>query len=118
MRNIFAGGGLSVLLLLPTGSLCKAALHGTVQDSSGAAVPRARVYVLRTPFPALSTLTDSAGSFQLPETGPGQCVVFAASPGLSGDKVSVSCDAPDALSLVIKPSAVSEAVVVTAERAE
>src|ERR1700681_4903138 len=99
MRHAYAGGGMAVLLFFFTGPLCRAALHGTVKDASGAAVPRARVYVLQPPFPARVAVTDATGAFQLAETRAGDCTLFASAPGLSGDKVQTPCDAGDAIDL-------------------
>ena len=118
MRHAYAGGGMAALLFFLTGPLCEAALHGTVKDASGAAVPRTRVYLLQPPFPARSAVSDSTGIFQFDETPPGNCTVFASGPGLSGEKVQTPCDASSAIGLVLRPSAVAETVIVTAERTE
>ncbi|HYM13781.1 MAG TPA: TonB-dependent receptor [Bryobacterales bacterium] len=117
MRYICVAGGLTALLLLSTGPLW-GDLRGNVKDFSGAAVPRARVFLLQTPQPAQTVSADSSGVFRFVNTRTGQCTVFASAPGLSGDKIETPCDRPDALDLVLRPSAVAEAVVVTAERTE
>ncbi len=118
MKCLFLRGGAAVLSLAFTAALCWAAIQGTVQDSSGAAVPHARIYVLQQPFPSRAVTADSAGAFRFPDLGAGRCTVFASAPGLSGGMVQTPCDSSEPLVLTLHPSAVAETVVVTAERTD
>src|SRR5712692_8020097 len=102
---------------LMAAALASAAIHGTVRDSSGAPVPRARIYLLKPPQPARVVTADSAGVFQISETTSGVCTIFASAPGLTGDKVEIPCQSAT-IALALHPSAVSETIVVTADRAE
>ncbi|MBI3694452.1 MAG: TonB-dependent receptor [Acidobacteria bacterium] len=105
-------------LLLFLGAPLWAGLHGVVQDSTGAVVPRARIHLLKPPRSAVTVVSDTAGAFRFPDAGPGLCTVFASAPGLSGDKTEVPCDRSEPLDLVLRPSALVETVVVTAERTD
>ncbi len=106
-----------ICVFLASGSLW-GAIHGTVQDGSGAAVPRARVFLLKPPLAARSAWSDISGAFRFDDPGAGRCVVFAVSPDLAGDKVETPCDASAPLTLVLRPAALAETVIVTAQRAE
>ena len=117
MRYAYVAGGWAALLLIST-SLAQGAIQGIVQDSSGAAVPHARVFLLKPPLPAKATTADSSGAFRFPDPGNGVCTLFASAPGLSGDKLEAACDRISAVELVLRPSALIETVVVTADRAE
>ncbi len=117
MRLRYLGGASAAFLL----AFCQfgwAAIHGTVQDPSGAVVPRARVYLLRKPAPAQAITADAAGSFSFTGVREGECTVFASAPGLSGDKIRTPCERSEPLVLTLRPSALVETVVVQAERAE
>ncbi|MBI3664702.1 MAG: TonB-dependent receptor [Acidobacteria bacterium] len=110
-------GGRAVLFLLFLGS-ASGAIHGTVKDSTGAVVPRARVYLLKPPQPVRTVAADSAGRFEFAGAGTGPCAIFSSASGLTGDKQEIPCDRSDPIELVLRPSALAETVVVTAERAE
>ena len=116
MRHAHVAGGLAALLFTFTAPL-RGELYGYVKDSTGAIVPRARVYLLKTTQPVQTVTTDSTGAFRFQDAGSGLCTVFAAAPGLSGEKLEVPCDRSEDLDLVLRPSALAETVVVKIGRA-
>ena len=117
MRHAHMAGGVAALLFICSGSL-RGELHGHVKDSTGALVPRARVYLLKTTQPVQTVTSDATGVFRFQDAGTGLCVVFASAPGLSGEQAELPCDRIESIELVVRPSALAETVVVTAERAE
>lgn len=116
MSNTHVAGGLAALLAFS--SSVWADISGTVLDSAGAAVPQAKVYLLKVTQPTQIATANSTGAFRFQDAGKGLCTVFASAPGLGGPKLELPCDRLEGLQLVLQPSAVTETVVVTAERTE
>jgi len=93
-------------------------IQGTVQDATGAIVPHARVYLLRPPHPARAATAESSGVFRFAGAGSGVCAILASAPGLSAEKLETPCDQSRPLVITLRPAALVETVVVTAERAD
>ncbi len=117
MKRLRCPGGLAAFLCIFPGALW-GAIHGTVQDATGAVVPRARIYLLKAPLAAQTAIADSTGAFRFRDAGSGRCTILAASPGLAGDRVEIPCDRADPLVLTLRPAAITETIVVEAERTE
>ena len=101
-------------LLISIGSFCHAAeVRGIVKDQSGAVVPNASVDY-RSPSSSLSTHSDSSGSFLLRTKELSGTIVVSA-PGFA--PATLPCCLADAhLVVSLKPAAVQDSIVVTAER--
>ena len=117
MKSLRWPGGLAAFLCIFPGAL-GGAIHGTVEDATGAVVPRARVYLLKTPHAAQTTIADSTGAFRFGHASAGRCAILAAAPGLAGDRTEIACDRADPLLLTLRPAAITETIVVQAERTE
>ena len=115
-RQISSGGMAALVVAFPFVTF--AAIHGAVQDSTGAVVPRARVYLLKTAGVPQSVVADASGAFRFRDAGAGHCTLVASAPGLSGEQVRVPCDRTEAVRIELRPSALVETVVVQAERPE
>ena len=104
----------ALTLLLVTALRAEASLHGTVRDATGAAIADAHLAATRPPGAAPCETTSAAdGTFTLDCVSPPEVVRIEA-PGFK----SVELTARDSLHVVLMPAAYTEAVVVTASRAE
>lgn len=103
--------GFFVVTFLYT-SFVYGAVRGVVKDSSGAIVPKAKVYLLVVPEPSQIFVTNDSGEFNFESTNKGSCTIFASAVGLTGKKLNIWCDQNKYLTLILYPSAVSETVVV------
>jgi hypothetical protein len=112
---------LALLSLQPIAFAQRASITGTVQDSSGAAVPQATVTaqskatnISRTAF------TDRSGTFQIVSLAPGAYHVWVAKNGFKTVEYAelvLTVDQVQTLDTTLVPSTVTEKVIVTSEPA-
>lgn len=106
---------------LAVGQETTGSIAGQVVDSSGAAVPNAKVEVTGVSLPrAQITTTDSTGNFSLPSLPAGSYVVTAAAAGFSTQKttaVSVTLGRVSRLEFKMEVGQITESVVVSADAA-
>ena len=77
-------------------------VQGTVQDSSGAAVPKASVTLLNTDTKVSQTReADDSGSYRFPSLAPGHYEVSAKAAGFSGSSVSFTLDTAENRNVVL-----------------
>ena len=97
-----------------------APITGRVVDEAGRPVPGARVFVSSGAAATTSAETDSDGRFTLQPLGEGRATVRVALDGFRADPVTVDSTATprDLGTLTLKVSAISEAIVVSANQVE
>ena len=109
---------------LPATALAQPAssvIGGVVRDSSGAPIPGVSIRVVDEGAKlAAATLTDGDGRYRTADLAPGRYRVDAALDGFQTltRQATLAAGQPFALDLTLEPSAVSEALVVTARRTE
>jgi hypothetical protein len=86
---------LLILLFTMISSVCRAqfnsSLQGTVEDSSGAAVPAAAVTLTNTDTNVSQTgKADASGVYRFSSLAPGNYQISALAPGFSGSKIAVT----------------------------
>lgn len=111
---------LAVMLLLG-GSVLGAKIQGVVTDSSGAAVPEAKVRMIRANGSAVTQWTNAQGEFTFADLPAGFYRVVTSYPGFRTDttpSVDLTGDATQKLAVRLEISAIPEDVVVTAALTE
>jgi outer membrane cobalamin receptor len=105
--------------LIITASLHAATLKGVVRDPDGRAVPGVRVIVTGGPA-AAETLTDPAGRFEFPELAAGRHEVRASVDGFTASPQAFDVEAadPSEIVIVLRVSAISESLVVSASQVD
>ena len=111
---------LTALILASARPHAAAPITGRVVDESGRPVPGARVFVSSGAAATTSAETDSDGRFTLQPIGDGRATVRVALDGFRAEAVTVeSTAAPrDLGTMTLKVSAISEAIVVSANQVE
>ena len=94
MRYLLARFALVIMLFATLSSVCRAqfnsSLQGTVEDSSGAAVPTAVVTLTNTDNNVSQKgKADSSGVYRFSSLAPGNYQISAEAPGFSASKVAV-----------------------------
>jgi hypothetical protein len=109
----------AVLILASAGADAAAPITGRVVDEAGRPVPGARVLV-SSGTATSSAETDSDGRFTLLPIGEGRATVRVALEGFRADAVTIDSTATprDLGTLTLKVSALSEAIVVSANQVE
>lgn len=110
------------LLLLTTSATCFAqfsgGVQGTVQDTSGAAVPKATVTLTNTDTSvSQDAVSDDAGVYRFVSLAPGPYVVTGSAPGFSAAKVAfrLTTDETRNVTITLAIGQVSSNVTVTSE---
>ncbi len=122
-RRMRAGSLCLFSVLLATGGLyaqgVEATLKGRVQDSSGAAVPAAKLDVKNTGTNRIvSTVSDSAGQYNVPFLQPGTYILTIEAPGFKKvvrEGLSLSVGDTVGMDITLEVGAVTEQLTVTAE---
>ncbi len=122
-RRTRAGSLCLFSVLFATGGLyaqgVEATLKGRVQDSSGAAVPAAKLDVKNTGTNRIvSTVSDSAGQYNVPFLQPGTYILTIEAPGFKKvvrEGLSLSVGDTVGMDITLEVGAVTEQLTVTAE---
>ena len=122
-RRTRAGSLCLFSVLLATGGLyaqgVEATLKGRVQDSSGAAVPAAKLDVKNTGTNRIvSTVSDTAGQYNVPFLQPGTYILTIEAPGFKKvvrEGLSLSVGDTVGMDITLEVGAVTEQLTVTAE---
>jgi len=104
---------------LPSYAQFNASLTGTVQDSSGAAIPGAKVTLTNSGTQQVRTLTtNGSGVYSFNELAPGTYTVAATAPNFSSETVSnvvVTAETPRDVNVTLKPGKASDTVTVNGD---
>jgi len=111
---------LLLLLCIPRPALAQtASITGTVKDSTGAAVPQAKVTTHNSATSAnRSSTTDESGIYRITSLSPGNYDVLIEKPGFKTVEyslVALTVDHVQSLDATLAPSSVTEKVTVTGE---
>ena len=108
------------LILASMGLAAAAPITGRVVDEDGRPVPGARVFVSSGATATVSAETDSDGRFTLHPVGEGRATVRVALDGFRAEAVTIDSTASprDLGTLTLTVSAISEAIVVSANQVE
>lgn len=108
------------VVALPSHAQFNASLTGSVQDSTGAAIPGATVTLTNTATQQVRTLTtDGSGVYTFSELAPGSYTVSATASNFSTETVSnvtVAAETPRNVDVKLQPGKASETVNVDADR--
>lgn len=117
MRSVFL---FSLLFSVLTSAASAATLSGRVVDPDGRAVPNARVIVGGPVSTVREIVTDGSGAFAAPDLSAGAYVVRVAIQGFEAEPIEVAVDegAPQAITVHLRVSALSESLVVSAAQVD
>ena len=115
----FVAAAVLAIVALPTHAQFNASLTGSVQDSTGAAIPGATVTLTDTATQQVRTLTtNGSGVYTFNELPPGSYTISATASNFSSatvSNVSVAAETPREVNVTLKPGKANETVTVNAD---